>query len=602
MKAPPRLLPLLLPVPAASSRLFETTTRGRCAFLLLCLFLFVSLSIFLSLSPNQLLLRSFDYSPAAAAPTVVAARPNLSAFPSNSAVRESTGHLNKSSVPEAREDLESVSILFPDWEVVVIGPAGISGEEEESGFLCVYPNKATSPARFSGNLRATNQSIFTCWMPEKCRRRLQSPVLVRRKSPAEGGKEKTTKSLLRWTFLAYESLSTESDVVLFVKGVNNKQGVNRPAHELKCVFGNPDDSAVKTTAVTSSEQEVFRCGHPDLTGYGQNVTVGVRVTLELPDGVRVPSVAHYSPWRRSSVVVGEAKLQICAATMVYNAAKFLKEWVIYHSGIGVEKFFLYDNGSDDGLGIVVGELNREGYRVETVPWIWAKTQEAGFSHAAVYARESCDWMMYIDVDEFLFSPRWSSAAQPSDRMLKSLIPRKKSAGRVVGQVTIRCNEFGPSGRVTHPPDGVTQGYDCRRKLDNRHKSIVLLEAIDDSLLNAVHHFRLRGGGGGEGGKLFRTKQVGMGAAVVNHYKYQAWSEFRAKFRRRVSAYVVDWRRAVNPASKDRAPGLGFEPVKPGDWERRFCEVRDDRLKSLVRRWYGGLTAEGGGGYRMAWQR
>ncbi|CAI0381697.1 unnamed protein product [Linum tenue] len=520
MKAPPRLLPLLLPVPAASSRLFETTTRGRCAFLLLCLFLFVSLSIFLSLSPNQLLLRSFDYSPAAAAPTVVAARPNLSAFPSNSAVRESTGHLNKSSVPEAREDLESVSILFPDWEVVVIGPAGISGEEEESGFLCVYPNKATSPARFSGNLRATNQSIFTCWMPEKCRRRLQSPVLVRRKSPAEGGKEKTTKSLLRWTFLAYESLSTESDVVLFVKGVNNKQGVNRPAHELKCVFGNPDDSAVKTTAVTSSEQEVFRCGHPDLTGYGQNVTVGVRVTLELPDGVRVPSVAHYSPWRRSSVVVGEAKLQICAATMVYNAAKFLKEWVIYHSGIGVEKFFLYDNGSDDGLGIVVGELNREGYRVETVPWIWAKTQEAGFSHAAVYARESCDWMMYIDVDEFLFSPRWSSAAQPSDRMLKSLIPR----------------------------------------------------------------------------------QVGMGAAVVNHYKYQAWSEFRAKFRRRVSAYVVDWRRAVNPASKDRAPGLGFEPVKPGDWERRFCEVRDDRLKSLVRRWYGGLTAEGGGGYRMAWQR
>ncbi|CAN1818623.1 Glycosyltransferase family 92 protein At1g27200 [Linum perenne] len=533
--------------------------------LILFIFIYLSVSILLTLSPSS--------------------SPRDSFYPRCNSTTSTTVQ---------QFPIHSVSVLFPDWEVLVIvsrgAPMSITSGEEE--FVCVYSNTATSPARFSGTLPSTNQQIFKCLLPEKFRRMqdIRSPVLLR-SSADLSGRSFPKKPLLRWTFLAYESFSTENDVVLFVKGVKSKQLLNRPPHQLRCVFSNPDDdSAVTTTAVTSSVQEVFRCGHPDFTEFGPEATE-FKISLEISDSVRtvlVPSVAYYSPWRR--IEIPRPKLQVCAATMLYNSAKFLREWVVYHSGIGVDKFFLYDNDSNDSLQSVVGSLNREGYRIETVPWIWPKTQEAGFSHAAVYAKESCDWMMFVDVDEFVFSPRWSSAPEPSNQMLKSLISENSNSN--VGQVSIRCNEFGPSGRESNPEEGVMVGYDCRMRMENRHKSIVLLEAIDDSLQNAVHHFRLRDSG------EYKWNQVSLGSAVVNHYKYQAWSEFRVKFRRRVSAYVVDWKRSENLASKDRAPGLGVRAVKPKDWEWKFCEVKDERLKDVALRWFG----FGGGNYRLTWQR
>ncbi|CAN0927423.1 Glycosyltransferase family 92 protein RCOM_0530710 [Linum grandiflorum] len=600
MKAPPRLLPLLLPLPAVNSSHILHRLPETFRALLLFLFLLFSLSILLSLSPSSSPRHHFFYSAANFTSTAFV-------LPSH-AVREETviELMNSTSIDDDHTPppcrIESDSILFPDWQVLVIVSRdimiqSISGE----GFVCVYPNRESSPARFSGVIPSTNQSVFKCLLPERCRRQreMKQPVLVRSSSEVVVSFPPPPESprwLLRWTYLAYESFSAETDVVLFVKGVNNKQGFNRPVHELNCVFFGQENDVVTTTAVTSSEQEVFRCRHPDLTALGLTLNAtGLKISLEITEsGVNngktiVPSVAYYTAPlpRRTIAESAQPAMEICAGTMVYNAAKFLREWVMYHSSIGVEKFFLYDNDSDDKIESVVGELNSEGFKIETVRWIWPKSQEAGFSHLAVYARGACNWMMYIDVDEFVFSPRWSTAAHPSNRMLKSLIP----SHRRVGQVSIRCNEFGPSGLESHPEEGVTQGYDCRRRLDNRHKSIVLLEAVDYSLLNAVHHFRL--GGGGE----YKWKKVKMETAVVNHYKYQAWTEFRAKFRRRVSAYVIDWKKAVNPASKDRAPGLGFREEKPHDWERRFCEVKDRRLQWLARKWFGG-----GGGDGMAWQR
>lgn len=427
-------------------------------------------------------------------------------------------------------------------------------------------------------------------MPESVRRLrpFLQPVLT--KLP-EKEFSSPAPELMRWTFFAYEALSTEDDVVLFVKGVNHRQGANRPPADLKCVFG---DGAVKTT-VTSSVQEVFRCRHPNLTALNSREDEKIKITLEIlnvNDGkktsVLVPSVAYYTPrGNRAAVRSNQTKSTLCACTMVYNVAKFLKEWVMYHSRIGVEKFILYDNGSDDDMSSVVKELNLQGYDIEIVFWIWPKTQEAGFSHSVLYAKSSCEWMMFVDVDEFVFSPSWLNSLSPSKSMLKSLLPSENNG---IGMVSIMCNDYGPSNRLSHPAEGVTQGYNCRRKIEERHKSIVLLEAVDPSLLNVIHHFRLK--------SEFRSRQMRLDEAVVNHYKYQAWPEFRIKFRRRVSAYVVDWKDSANPRSKDRAPGLGNAAVEPEEWPRKFCEIRDDRLKLLSQRWFGIQTAEG---YIMAWQ-
>lgn len=522
---------------------------------------------------------------------------NLSNLSLAYAVREagSAPSRHVSSVPE--ESTDAVSILFPAWEVLVIAPPATAGGR---GWRCVFQNNATSPATPAGVLPFTKRAMFKCRLPPSVRRLRPffQPALTRSSSEEKEEEEgegtfpaTAAEELFRWSFLAYESLSTEDDVVLFVKGVNNRQGINRSPDELSCVFGDDPATAVRT-AVTSSAQEVFRCAHPKLPAADSGTEIKIKITLEVARENRVtliPSVAYYTPEQRRLAADGPRSL-LCACTMVHNVAKFLKEWVMYHASVGVDRFLLYDNDSDDGLRSVVDDLSRGGYDVQVLTWPWPKTQEAGFSHGAIYANASCEWMAYVDVDEFVFAPAWNSSARPSKLMLTSLLPARDDPARN-GQVSIKCYEFGPSHQKTHPPEGVTQGYTCRRRIEQRHKSVLRLDAADASLLNVIHHFRLKEG--------YRSRQVRLEDAVVNHYKYQAWSEFRTKFRRRVSAYVVDWTQAINPASKDRAPGLGFEPVEPRGWAQRFCEVGDDRLKALTRRWFG---SESSSELNMAWQR
>lgn len=509
--------------------------------------------------------------------------------------------------------LSTVSILLPDWEVLVIlSPEDTFKVVLSDNYVCLYPNNIVSPATFSGNLQFPDRATFKCDLPSRNRRRFPflQPVLTQ--TPSANSVATPHREMLRWTFIVYDSLTTEDDVVLFLKGLNNRQGFNRDPSEFNCVFFVGDDMAgngVIRTNVTHSVQEVFRCKRPNLTDFHlysngrgkeeeeeeKEKEKRVKVSIEIVQKkLVVPTVAYYNPPRKLPDKSGISLL--CACTMVYNVAKVLKEWVYYHSKIGIEKFILYDNGSNDNLENSVEELIKEGYDVKINFWLWQKTQEAGFSHAAVYARDSCSWMAYVDVDEFIFSPSWLEIPKPSKSMLHSLLQRNNSgseedSNRQLGQISMGCHEFGPSNQTVHPATGVTQGYNCRRYLENRHKSIVFLEGIDDSLINVIHHFNLK--------PEYRGIKMKVHDMVVNHYKFQAWPEFKAKFRRRVSAYVVDWTQRVNARSKDRAPGLGFSPVEPKGWPLKFCEVVDNGMKELTQNWFAFQSSSGY--YKMAWQ-
>ncbi|KAL1547086.1 glycosyltransferase family 92 protein-like protein [Salvia divinorum] len=492
-----------------------------------------------------------------------------------------------------RRSLPTTAVLVPDWQVLVILTPETPPPPDLTAYSCVFKTGEISPARFSGMLPYPDRGTFTCLLPIRARRRspFLQPVLSRtpRKLPAIA--PRSPPPLPLWSNLVYDSLTTESDVVLFVKGIHTRQGSNRKPIEFRCVFFFSSAAAANgvRTAVTHSKQEVFRCGRPNLTAVN-SVGAGmelVRVSLEIVAEKRVvPSVAYYTPPRRLAAHGGRSLL--CAATMVYDVTKYLKEWVLYHAKIGVEKFLLYDNGSDDDLARTVAELADDGYDVAAYTWRWPKTQEAGFSHSAIYASDACAWMMYIDVDEFVYSPSWQNLTSPSPELLQLRIA---NLSEKLGQISINCREFGPSEQKVHPVLGVIYGYDCRRSLENRHKSVVRLRAVDGSLMNAIHHFYLKQG--------FKTRKLNTTAMVVNHYKYQAWPEFKAKFRRRVSAYVLDWTQKMNPKSNDRTPGLGFSPVEPAGWPEKFCEVRDDALKDLAIRWFG---IESEFGIKMPWER
>ncbi|MBS0605297.1 MAG: glycosyltransferase family 92 protein [Verrucomicrobia bacterium] len=121
------------------------------------------------------------------------------------------------------------------------------------------------------------------------------------------------------------------------------------------------------------------------------------------------------------------KLSICA--IFKNEASYLREWIEYHRLIGVNHFYLYDNGSRDRSADVLMPYIREGL-VTLVYWPdrvvndqdtntadWAlSTQLPAYENAAKYrALNETEWLAFIDVDEYLVPVHTNTIVEVLDR-------------------------------------------------------------------------------------------------------------------------------------------------------------------------------------------
>ncbi|MQL76895.1 hypothetical protein Taro_009268 [Colocasia esculenta] len=384
----------------------------------------------------------------------------------------------------------------------------------------------------------------------------------------------------QWDSLAYESLldGRDNSTIVFVKGLNLRPERLSDASRFECVFG--WDFAHPRYLITSNAltvaQEIVRCRTPLSVLRRHSARPGaVESPAKLPVMVSVKAIgkgAHVVPSVARPVLLPAGsrrrrmKHRMCVCTMVRNQARFLAEWITYHARIGVERWFIYDNNSEDSIEQVIRGMGN--YNVTRHLWPWVKTQEAGFAHCALRARASCEWVGFIDVDEFLYLP-------VPELSLHVVLKNYSSVSSSIAELRTVCHTFGPSGHRMAPRGGVTMGYTCRMAAPERHKSIVRPEALSPSLINVVHHFHLKDG--------FQYVNMDRGIMVINHYKYQAWEVFKEKFYRRVATYVADWQDEENVGSKDRAPGLGTKAVEPPDWPNRFCEVSDTGLRDRVLR-------------------
>ncbi|KAE8698889.1 UPF0392 protein [Hibiscus syriacus] len=356
----------------------------------------------------------------------------------------------------------------------------------------------------------------------------------------------------------YDAAVDGETAVVFVKGLNLRpHRVSNPT-QFRCRFGlgntGKDEGFVLMTKAVAAAQEVVRCSLPTSIRNNPYKAQGIRVSLVHADrGGRselnpMPSVAKLYNSNSYMKKKKRGKYELCACTMLWNQSWALREWITYHAWLGVERWFIYDNNSDDG------------------------TQQAGFSHCALRARNECKWVGFFDVDEFYYFPLHHRRGLLGPNLLRFLVANYSSS-TTIAEIRTVCHSFGPSGLSSPPSLGVTVGYTCRLQNPERHKSIVRPDLLNETLFNVVHHFQLRKG--------FRYLNVHEGSMIINHYKYQLWDTFRTKFFRRVATYVVDWQENQNQGSKDRVPGLGIEAIEPPNWRLQFCEVWDTGLRDFV---------------------
>ena len=135
-------------------------------------------------------------------------------------------------------------------------------------------------------------------------------------------------------------------------------------------------------------------------------------------------------------------LSVCA--IFRDEADYLQEWIEFHRLVGVERFFLYDNGSVDDWRTVLAPYTRDGI-VEVHDWPHGQQYEAYDDCLQRHGSRS-RWIAFIDLDEFLFSP----TGTPLPEVLTDY---ERSPG-----VGVHWCVYGGSGHLQKPDGLVIESY------------------------------------------------------------------------------------------------------------------------------------------------
>lgn len=126
------------------------------------------------------------------------------------------------------------------------------------------------------------------------------------------------------------------------------------------------------------------------------VRIGQRARRLLPGDQRARRPAE----RDRVPLLDLPRFRLSAVAILKNEASYLEEWLCHHLAVGVEHFFLYDNGStDDYQGLIAPYVNHG--IVTTVFFPMRGGQRDAYNHALRHFGGSSAWMAFFDIDEFL---------------------------------------------------------------------------------------------------------------------------------------------------------------------------------------------------------
>ena len=100
------------------------------------------------------------------------------------------------------------------------------------------------------------------------------------------------------------------------------------------------------------------------------------------------------------VVVKNKPVYLSIACIAKNEGPYIKEWIEYHKLVGVERFYFYDNESDDNTKEVLKPYIDDG----TVVYKYVEgylRQIPAYQDALCKYKDQTRWMAFIDLDEFI---------------------------------------------------------------------------------------------------------------------------------------------------------------------------------------------------------
>lgn len=215
-------------------------------------------------------------------------------------------------------------------------------------------------------------------------------------------------------------------------------------------------------------------------------------------------------------------ISICA--VFKDEALYLKEWIEFHRLLGVTKFYLYNhNSTDDYLNILSTYIDLG--IVELTDWLKVQPVQLDVYLDCIHKHSGySEWIAFIDIDEFLFSPKY-----------KTILEALETLPEEWGAVGVNWVCFGTSGKTEWEDSLVIERFTWRVSdvLNNHVKSIVKMwkQPIYTNL--HAHTFKVSGGGtfiesgeyiGNQAGGYTHSSNV----LRINHYASKSWNEYKQR--------------------------------------------------------------------------
>ena len=243
------------------------------------------------------------------------------------------------------------------------------------------------------------------------------------------------------------------------------------------------------------------------------------------------------PARARQSTHGVPPTEISIAAIFRNEADYLKEWIEFHLMVGVDRFYLYDNESTDCFLPILKPYIECG-KVVLIPWATflkdASAQRLAYAHAVCNCNATVRWLVFIDIDEFLFSET-SDDIKPIfsglDELAAIVIPRF---------------EFGPNGHKRKPPGLVIENYTRVGRRDKSGSTLNSKTAINPLLATEIGTHKCIVDGPT---LVMESPDSGKLKLRINHYFSKSESEFQNKMGRGYSWKSQRGKRSENVIAK-----------------------------------------------------
>jgi len=224
--------------------------------------------------------------------------------------------------------------------------------------------------------------------------------------------------------------------------------------------------------------------------------------------------------------------------MIKNESEYIKEWLEYHKLVGVDKFIVYDNNSEDDLKSILqpyidaGEVDyvfypktqadfeKKGKKTE----YWA-FQAYAYNDAIKKYRNKSKWIGFIDIDEFIIPVKSEKIIDVINEIEKNTMKGKEFVGLAINWVM-----YGFSGHREKPEGLIIENFIRNEGIQAEYKSIVNPRTVILYQVHAALHFFKIEMVNEQGKKAYipDVLRANIEKIRINHYYTKSYEEYTQK--------------------------------------------------------------------------